>query len=375
MKRPNASPALRNYMRVNVCAKWPALLPLVLLWATAALPSCSGSSAAADAGVGEGGDGGNVPPPPQTEACSGDPTLCISGKVSSVVFAPGFNYAKVSLFRVYPYGAVSALHDQPVAADGTFAFSNVQPWGHYYVQAVGVFGGASNSVAAVVGPLQVPVTTPPLAVQIKPVFLEVLQQRPTGGQTTLAWASAHLYDPGSGAELTDGSVSFSSGTQNWPMPYASNVAGTKSYFVELPQGTPGGTAFTITTDHMALGPMPKAWNLVGEPATFDGAVMSPAPGAMVPAGQPLAITWSPQPASSYVVVELFKVTSPTNQTQTYISPAADAPDTTGETVPASGLPGPGMYLLNVAYSKATCPVSADGCVYNNSTVAVNLTAQ
>jgi len=305
----------------------------------------------------------------------GDATLCLSGTVASAVFAPGFSHAKVSLYRVFPYGNVTTLSDQPVAADGTFAFSNLPAWSHYYVQAEGLFGGDQNGVAAVVGPVQVPVTTSTVAIQIKPVFLEILQQGPTGGATSLAWPSAHLYDPGTGAELTGGSVSLNAGSQNWPMPYTGNLAGSKSYFVQVPQGTPGGTAFTISTYEMALGPMPKTWNLVGEPPTFTGTVTSPVAGATLPVNQPLTVAWSAQPASSYTVVELFHVMSPTAQTQTYISPAADAPDVTSETIPASALATAGMYLLNVAYSKATCPTTADGCVYNNATVALNITVQ
>ncbi len=345
------------------------------LVAAAVAPACS-SNGNPSVGLGDAGADALGPPPP-TSSCMGDMTACLSGTVKAPKFNPSFLVAKVNLFRVYPYGAVSAVQTVQVAQDGTFALSNVAPWTHYYLQAVGLFESThnGNAVAAVVGPFTVPVTGGPIPIEIKPVFLEVLQQRPTGGQTSLAWASAHVYDPASGAELTNATVSFTSGSQTWPMPYAANAGGSMSYFATIPPGVAGGTAFTITTSAMALGGSPLTWSLVGEPATFDGAVTSPAPGATVPVNSPLTVTWMVQPAASHTVVELFRVQGMNNDVAVYQSPAAVASDVTMETVPGSALSMPGAYLLNVAYSKATCPTTADGCVYNNSTAPLDFMAQ
>jgi hypothetical protein len=116
----------------------------------------------------------------------------------------------------------------------------------------------------------------------------------------------------------------------------------------------------------------RTWHLVGEPATFVGAVTQPT--SMTPAkvGAPLAVTWQAVPAASYEIVELFfgQGTAPL-----YVSPSSDAVDTTTETIPGSALAMPGVYLLDLLYSNATCPSTADGCVYNDSTFPVSFMAQ
>jgi hypothetical protein len=342
-----------------------------MLAAGAAPSACGSSSSSADAGVPEGGVADALPPPPNTATCVGTQSACIFGTVATSGFTSTPAAAKVGLYHVYPYGQVSPITTVPVSLDGTFAFSSIAPWDHYYVQAVALFSGAgqNNAVATVVGPVSVPTGGASLALKVKPVVLEVLQQKPAGGQTTLAWASAHVYDLGTGAENTSATVSFSNGAMSWSMPYGKNVAGTMSYFAQIPANTNGGTAFTITTSQPA-----KTWNLVGEPATFDGSVTNPT-STTVPVGQALTVAWQAQPSSSYTVIELFTVQGMNQYTQQYMSPGAIPPDVTMEMIPASALSAPGMYLLNVAYSKATCPVTADGCVYNNSTVPVNLTAR
>jgi hypothetical protein len=160
---------------------------------------------------------------------------------------------------------------------------------------------------------------------------------------------------------------------SFPMPYGPNAGGMMSFNVTLPASTPGGTSFTITTSYPELGASPVTWNLVGEPATFGGAITSPAAGT-VPAGKPLAVTWQAQPMASYSQTELFEQQG-SSFVQVYVSPTVNAPDVTTETIPASALAKSGMYLLNEDYANATCPPTADGCVYNLSTAAVNLTVE
>jgi hypothetical protein len=212
---------------------------------------------------------------------------------------------------------------------------------------------------------------------IRPVFLEVLQQAastPDGGAmpTVLAWASAHLFDPTTGAEVTEGSVTLAAGGEAAPvpMPYTSNAGGTKSFYAALPAGTMGGTSFAITTSYTELGASPVTWKLAGEPATFQGAITGPS--SSVPANQPLPVTWVAVPMASYSVTELF-VAQGSSFVSTYVSPVVNAPNVTTETIPASALGAPGSYLLNESYANATCPATADGCVYNVSTAAMNLT--
>jgi hypothetical protein len=101
-------------------------------------------------------------------------------------------------------------------------------------------------------------------------------------------------------------------------------------------------------------------------------VTAPTSTTIARAGAPLAVTWKPVPAASYSILELFVGQAPS---PSYVSPGADAPDTTTETIPGSALSAPGVYLLNVVYSDATCPATADGCVYNDSTVPVSFMVQ
>jgi hypothetical protein len=86
------------------------------------------------------------------------------------------------------------------------------------------------------------------------------------------------------------------------------------------------------------------------------------------------VTWQAQPMASYSQTELFQQQG-TSYVQRYVSPTVDAPNVTTETIPASALGSSGTYLLNEDYASATCPTTADGCVYNLSTAAVNLTVQ
>ena len=347
----------------------------------ALLASCSSSSGTLEPPPGtDAGVDGSLPPPPKTATCTGSTSTCLLGTVSTSQFALAPTGTQVSLYDVYPYGAVTPVGRQPLAEDGTFAFSglSVSVGTAYYIQAESVFGpGAAkmgNGVASVAGPFSLP-SPASIAIQMKPVFLEALQQRPSGGgSTTLAWASGHVFDPATGAEVTDATVSFSNGTKSWPMPYGKNAGGISSYYVAIEAGVAGGTAFTVTTGGGALKLPQKTWNLTGEPATFDGSVSSPSPGAAVPAHSPLTVTWVPAAGATYEVVQLF-ATQGTMQTPVFLSPAANATTVMTETIPASALAAAGSYLLNVAYSNASCPPAADGCVYNNSTVPVMFTAQ
>jgi hypothetical protein len=343
------------------------------------LPSCSsaGEAAAVDAGEDAPADA-ELPedfvPIPKTAVCEGDTTLCLSGTLALKDFTAPPTAGKVTLYHLFPSGNVEVIAWTPVADDGTFAFSRLDNWGHYYLQGEARFGNGAHArgVASTVGSFTIPAPSKPIAIVVRPVLLEVLQQAPSGGATLLSWASAHLYDPASGTEVTLGSVSLTAGGMSYPMPYGTNAGGAHSFNVNLPAGTPGGTTFTITTSYPELGSSPKTWSLTGEPATFGGAIVSPM--GTVPANAPLKVEWQAETMASYSQTELFEQQG-TDYVQRYVSPTVNAPDVTTETIPASALATSGSYLLNEGYANATCPTTADGCVYNFSTAIVNLTVQ
>ncbi len=311
---------------------------------------------------------------PETTACTGDPAACLSGTLALKDFTVAPTAAKVTLYHLFPHGNVEVIATTSVTDDGKFAFSGVPAWAHYYLQGEMGFGTGTSATAIVstVGSFAVPATQKPIAITIRPVLLEVLQQASSGGSTLLSWASAHLYDPASGQELTQGSVSFKINGMSFPMSYGKNVGGTKSFNVNLPPQTPGGTSFTITTSYPELGDTPVSWKLTGKPTTFDGAITSPT--GAVSAKTPLKVTWEPQPMAAYSLTELFEQQD-ASYVQRYVSPTAIAPDVTRETVPASALPSSGTYLLNEDYADATCPTTSDGCVYDVLAAAANLTVQ
>jgi hypothetical protein len=311
-------------------------------------------------------------PIPKTEKCTGEATACLSGTFALDAFKAKPSATKVTLYRVFPHGDTATVSWTPVATDGTFAFSDIPSWGHYYLEAEARFGKGSseNAVTSIVGSFTIPAANAPIPLVVRPVFLEVLQQAAAGMNTTLAWASAHLYDPASGAELTSGTVSLTANSKSYPMPYTTNAGGTMSFYATLPAGIAGGTSFAVVTSAPELGSTPMTWTLVGDPATFAGSITSPMGAA--PTNAPLTVTWTAEPMASYSVTELF-IQNGSNFVSTYTSPTVNAPDVTTETIPASALTTSGAYLLNESYANATCPATADGCVYNVSTAAENVT--
>jgi hypothetical protein len=131
------------------------------------------------------------------------------------------------------------------------------------------------------------------------------------------------------------------------------------------------------------------WNLVTDAPTFTGTISEPPPGAILPAGKGMCVSFSPQPAD-YVVVELFRAEDAGAWLSVYRSSPPKPSDVAAaagscadagaaanvETIPGmlrdGGMSTPaGSYLLNVSFTKANCPTTADGCVHS-STVANEL---
>ncbi len=347
---------------------------LGLLYLALAL-GCSTSPAAtapADAGGGpSGGDDGGVP---ATESCSGDVSTCIGGTFSTSGFTVGLAGAHVELRRVYPYGNPEPLALTPVALDGTYAFNGLAAWGHYYVRAVGKFTPPSGpvSIDTVVGPIAIP-STGPTALVLKPVEIELLESTTTQQPLSLEWASAHVFDPASGAELTDAAVTLVAGSQQISMPYGANIEGGQSYFVQPSSAVAAAATYTVQATSPSFSGT-STWQLVAAPPSYQAAMIAPAAGATVAVGHPLAVSWQPEPASDYAFVELFQQAG-SSYASRYASPVADGPDVTQETVPGADLAQAGSYLLNVQVSRASCPATADGCVYGASITGGPLTVQ
>jgi hypothetical protein len=280
--------------------------------------------------------------------------------------------ATVELFRVYPTANAKPLATSFVAKDGTFAFNNVVEWSHYYVRAYGAAPGASVSTYTLVGPIVAPNTdATTYAIKLRPVVLEILQEKDPGAATLLQWASAHLYDPTTGSPITNATVTLNANGTNVPMPYGQNLGGDMSFFATVPTGTQGGTSFTITTMASAIGASPQTWNLTGAPLTFDATLTSPTDGTTIATNTALTVAWPAEPTTSYTSAELFQQVGG-NFESIYQTDPID-PGMTSIVIPQTQFSIAGSYLLNVLFTTPTCPVTADGCVYNASTAIAQLT--
>jgi hypothetical protein len=349
--------------------------------AIATLAACSASSAPDASDAGDAGSAGDAPSAidsgiPLTSACAGDVSHCLSGTFTTKAFSAIPGKLEVSLYRVFPSGAIAPIQTTPLAEDGTFAFSGLDAWAHYYVQGTAGFGtrNAAYAVAALAGPFTVPTASAsPIALALSPVSYEVLETGP-GPTRLLQWVSARAFDPSTGAELTDATVSFVAGGVTTPLSYTTNAAGSKSYFVALASPAPLAMPAQITASHASLGASPLSIDIVTSFASFTPiTIASPLDGAVVPANQPLVVSWAAQPLADYVLVALFVKQSGAFVGK-YQSPSAIAPDTTTATIPASAFAA-GSYLLNVNGAQSLCEEDGRGCAYALDAAQANLTAQ
>jgi hypothetical protein len=308
----------------------------------------------------------SAPPPgvvvidqPATTACagdSGDLSSCLFGTATAIGFTPPYGL-DVYLYEVFPEGSEPYVQQQVVAADGTWAFSGLTAPGHYYVQLAASFPAtadmAPHEATTVIGPLAVPSAGQPQMLQIGPVYATVTQSGAAGAQQVNG-ASAHVYDPMTGAELTNAAVNLSVGGASVPMPW-DPLARVPSYRVTFDAGIPAQPAYTVST---------SAWDagaaLVAAEPTFTGAITLPEAGASVATGA-LAVDFMPEPEADFEIVEVFSQ-SDAGWSTSYISPTP-IPDNVGTTASLAGarVP-PGPCLVNVDYVRANCVATGAGCV-------------
>jgi hypothetical protein len=347
---------------------------VAILLGLAGLPSCSSAATTADAGSDASGVEGGFPPPPSTEACTGPTTSCLRGTAAPRGFKLMPIDMEVNLFRVFPSAGAKPIATMPVALDGTWAFSGVPAWAHYYVQLAANYGGPTT-VTSLTGPLSVP-SSAAQAIAVEPVQLTVLEQS-VNGVYQVDWAEAQIVDPTSGAPVTESAtVAIAIGAATTPMPWGAAPGGTVAYFVQFPQGSMPSAqhTYTITTSAPAFGSTPASWQLSAAPPTFTGSITSPAASASITHGQPLSVTWPAEPGADFIVVELFHQVMG-QWSPVYESPLPDGPDVTTETIPADKVAATGNYLLNVDFSTASCPATSDGCVLASTAAEAQVTAE
>jgi hypothetical protein len=324
----------------------------------------------------------NAPP---TNACTGSSAACLSGTADTKFFTAVPTHQCAGVYTTFPQGTATPLQTQMVAIDGTWAFDGLPAGTHYYVVVVDDFalqGNTGSAVSAIVGPLSVPAEAPDaaadgggLAVNVVPVQLALLESKVTGGWQA-QWASAHVFDPSQGSELLGTSqVAVTIGGQPVALPWQGADAGTgaSSYFARFSPPPAAQASYAFVTADPALGKLPLSWSLVANPPSFDGAILSPASGAMLPANTALTVTWTADPSADYELTELFRQVTG-GWTSAYTSPGPNSPAITSEVIPAGALTA-GQYLLNVGLATASCPASADGCVFASSIAVAQFTVQ
>ncbi len=366
--------------------RWKALALVVALSGGAC--SSGGPMTAPDASNGGDSEGqGQAPPACTLDASNG--ATCLTGSVATVAFSAPATTIIADLYTDVPLGDQPLAHEEVVGSDGTWAFdtSAFEPspgWSHYYVEVFAQFG-VLGTVSRTVGPLATPSSAGPVVVNLRPVHLEAIESRITGGgPMQFRYASAHVFDPGTGAEITDGTaiVAIAVGGSSLPMPWDARAM---VYDVEPSASLDAPPTYQVTVIHPAFGSAPAVWQLVGNTTTLDGGITAPPAGALVDTAGPLEIDWDPAPAADYVQVDIFGQAGADAgapdagvtwaPAALYSSPTPETGSVGREIVPAGTFTQPGAALINVVYSYATCPGMADGCVYSGTVAAETITLE
>jgi len=311
-----------------------------------------------------------------------DGASCLTGSLVMAAFSAPATAVSVGLFAAAPLGQ-EPIAQELLSADGTWSFdtSTLAPgpeWSHYYVEISAQFGLA-GTVTRVIGPLSVSSMGGPATVRLQPAHVEVLESAAEGGSMQFRSASAHVFDPATGREITDGTavVAIGVGATSIPMPWDANAM---AYDVTPSPSLDAQPTYSMTLSHPALGPTPTTLELVADLTALNGAITSPAADAIVDGG-PIEVAWQPATAADFVQVDIFQPTDAQvgdagpdwDPNPVYASPTPDDANTTQEIVPAGTLAQSGSALVNVVYTFATCPATADGCVYSGTVVAETIT--
>lgn len=317
------------------------------------------------------GEGGGVLPPPAHWACSGEAGACLSGTATTKGFAAKPRNLYAELYGIFPLGSGMPDQMETVASDGTWAFDGVAASGHAFVRIVADFG-QTPAVATFAGPLSVPSTGGPVAVTVKPVQA-VASEHGMAGSYVVDWASAEVFDPSNGAELQSSAanVSIDVGGATTPMPWTT-MQQEGLYFVQFGSPPAAQASYTIAASGQAFGSTPASWTLVPSPPSFTPTITSPTNGTKVSAGQMLDVSWPAQSGVDYVTVALFQLTDGGTTAVGANPPPQLPPDTTSQML---SIPGPGSYLVDVYFTSAACPTTADGCVLSSAVAAAQITAQ
>lgn len=318
--------------------------------------------------LGAGGGGAPLTPP---SVCSGDATACLVGTVKASGFqAPPARF-QAQIFRELPVAGATPIATSLVGSDGSWAFSDLPAWGHYFVQAGADFGG-QVAVGAVAGPLTVPPTPGASTdIVIKPVQLTIVQQASAGGTMQLQQALAYVWNPVDGSPAKGASVTIAAGGSAVAM-QESAQGGAEAYTAVFSPLAAAQSAYTVTAV-MPGSTSPTTWHAAAGSAAFTPTLTAPVANATVPQGQPLAVSWPVQASADEELVVLYSQQQGA-WAQKYQSPRPNDQDATAETIPGSYV-GAGTLLVNVLFSAAHCPTDQDGCVVNDETAAVQITAQ
>jgi hypothetical protein len=337
-------------------------------------PSCGTAASVSPPGDAGASDAARAP----DAQCAADASLSLSGTVAISGFTPlpGPAFTEVSLYGLFPYGTEPSVNPTPqrVRPDGTWSYRCLSAGAHYYVRGVAHFkvgDAGTGSVPAIVGPLTVP-SSGPVAVTVQPLQIGVREVRAAGSATRqLQWASVHVFDPATGAEVNGATVTIDvGGSVLMPVPWDPNAPASPAYYVQFVPSPAAQPSYTVTA---SWGTTSLSSKVVADPPMFDGTITSPSDGATVAVGMPLTVTWTAQPQADYEIVDLF-LNATGLLTNKYTSPQPNGSALTQEPAPIPGklLMMPGNYLLSVSYSKSNCPRDAAGCVHANTVSTATL---
>ena len=277
-------------------------------------------------------------------ACAANPTGCLAGTATTARFTATPSQVKAKLYRVFPYGSEPPIGVE-IVTNQAWAFGSLDggltggldPWAHYYVQLEVDFqgtddAGGPSAVAAVSGPWSVPSSGQPIAMDVPPVQLNLLESRIPGGPMKVQWILAHVFDPATGDEIKAKAhlVAVQVGSTTLDVPWSGGDAGLAAYFLQLAQPLTAQASLHRAVAAPQFGP--DGGTFPASPRSspaFDGTIVAPVDGGLVPANQPSLCRLSSEPDSDYEVLQIFQSSG---LSSVYLSPTPDPPNQLAETV-------------------------------------------